>query len=245
MQIAYPTLKTHITHALKICKHEFLMSRILLIIVCIIMAINLLIFINSNPHSNTFYILLTIQYCAFLVCGITYVLSAAISFYQGIFGKQAYLTHALPVNIETIIGAKIFIYFLWFLVIFAALIFTLYVGTNSVSFIQELLRLLKVNWNRIWILIALFMLSVLQEIVFIFMVVALVHRKKTYTLLIGILTYFGIKVLLLIFSGILLNFLLDEMMITTSWLLLYIYEIALLCVFYFICHRIIKYKLQL
>ena len=243
MQIVKTPLKTHISHALKICKHEFLMSRILLIIVCIIMAINLLIFINNNPHSAAFFILIVIQWFAFCICSITYVLSAAISFYQGVFGKQAYLTHALPVSIESIIGAKILIYFLWFLVIFAAFIFTLYAGTKSIASIQNLLVLFQDA--LMWKIIPFFILSVLQEIVFIFMVVALVHRKKTYTLFIGILTYFGIKVVLLIFIGVLSNLLPDEIDENTALLLLYLYNILLLCLFYFICHRIIKYKLAL
>ncbi len=243
MQIVKTPLKTHISHALKICKHEFLVSRILLIIVCIIMAINLLIFINNDPHSVAFFILIVIQWFAFFICSITYVLSAAISFYQGVFGKQAYLTHALPVSIESIIGAKILIYFLWFLVIFAAFIFTLYAGTKSIASIQNLLVLFQDA--LMWKIIPFFILSVLQEIVFIFMVVALVHRKKTYTLFIGILTYFGIKVVLLIFIGVLSSLLPDEIDENTALLLLYLYNILLLCLFYFICHRIIKYKLAL
>ena len=245
MQIAKTPLKTHISHALKICKHEFLMSRILLIIVCIIMVINLLILINNDPHSATFFILIGIQYFAFFICSITYVLSAAISFYQGVFGKHAYLTHALPVSIESIIGAKILIYFLWFLVIFAAFVFALYAGTSGISSIHDLLVFFKKTLDFIWRLIPLFILSVLQEIVFIFMVVALVHRKKTYTLFIGILTYFGIKVLLLILFGILSNLMPDNIEENTILLLLYLYNILLLCLFYFICHRIIKYKLAL
>ncbi|TLE11101.1 hypothetical protein [Helicobacter bilis] len=243
MQIAKTPLKTHISHALKICKHEFLMSRILLIIVCIIMAINLLIFINNDRHSATFYILIVIQWFAFFICSITYVLSAAISFYQGVFGKHAYLTHALPVSIESIIGAKILIYFLWFLVIFAAFIFALYAGTSGISQVGDLLALFQDA--LVWKIIPFFILSVLQEIVFIFMVVALVHRKKTYTLFIGILTYFGIKVLLLILFGILSNLMPDNIEENTILLLLYLYNILLLCLFYFICHRIIKYKLAL
>ena len=243
MQIAKTPLKTHISHALKICKHEFLMSRILLIIVCIIMAINLLILINNDRHSATFYILIVIQWFAFFICSITYVLSAAISFYQGVFGKHAYLTHALPVSIESIIGAKILIYFLWFLVIFAAFIFALYADTSGISQVGDLLALFQDA--LVWKIIPFFILSVLQEIVFIFMVVALVHRKKTYTLFIGILTSFGIKVLLLILFGILSNLVPDNIEENTILLLLYLYNILLLCLFYFICHRIIKYKLAL
>ena len=242
MQIVKPTLKTHVTHALKICKYEFLMSRILLIIVCIITFINILLLMQTDRNTATFIILVFMQYFSFFVCSIAYLFSAAISFYQGIFGKHAYLTHALPISLETIICSKILIYFLWFLVIFASFIFTLYASANyTFTSLYDLLGGMSVLH-----LIAIILLSVLQEIVFIFMIVSLVHRKKTYTMLTGILTYFGIKILLIIISSTLLQGYLQNINETSTLLIVYyIYQFLLIALFYFICHRIIKYKLSL
>ncbi len=253
MQIVKPTLKTHIAHALKICKHEFLMSRVLVIIVCILIGIDILILFTWDTRSSkTLFILsyglLIMQYFTFFICGITYVLSAAISFYQGIFGKQAYLTHALPVYIETIICAKILVYFLWFLIIFSVFILTIYIFAMKNN----------IAWNSfvslhsfIWFII-MFVILILQEIVYIFMVVALVHRKKSYTLFIGILVYFTIKILIMIVGSLLFSLLLklDFMQaysntFINTFIPICCFNVVLLLLFYFVCHRIIKYKLSL
>lgn len=249
MQIEKYTLKTHISHALKICKHEFFMSRILLIIVFIIAFINLLLLMCNKTDTTLFFILVLIQFFALIVCSIAYLLVVAISFYQGIFGKHAYLTHALPIRLETIICSKILICFLWFLVIFASLIFTIYAITNGTSFMDGFYYVSHSLGDKSHILafhaIFLTILSALEEIVFIFMVVAIVHRKKTYMLLIGILTYFFIKILLLIIVAILMQFLPDTI---NSDVLIYVYyvcHILLILLFYSVCYMIIKYKLSL
>lgn len=248
MQIEKITLKTHVFHALKICKYEFLMSRILLIIVCIITFINILL-LSVDKNAPTFIILIAMQYFAFIVCSIAYLLSAAISFYQGVFGRNAYLTHSLPISLETIICSKILIYFLWFLVIFISFIFAVYAGIDKTSFKHSLIYFLNADnkgaWNFVLHATTLTLLTALEEIIFIFMVVALVHRIKTYTLLIGILTYFGIKTLLLIAGSVLQGFLPDTMDTSDLVTRYYLCQLLLIALFYFVCHRIIKYKLSL
>lgn len=249
MQIVKPTLKTHILHALKICKYEFLMSRILIVIVCIINVINILLLLCDDKNTVVFFVLIFMQYFSFFVCGIAYLLSAAISFYQGVFGRQAYLTHALPISLETIICSKILIYFLWFLVIFASFIFAIYASASNTYFIDYIIYSFHANNERVWNFtlhfIAFTLLTALEEIVFIFMIVALVHRKKTYTLFIGILTYFGIKILLLIVGSVVEGFLPDRLDTNDLLALYYFGQFLLIVLFYFICHRIIKYKLSL
>lgn len=252
MQGITPSFKSQIHYALKICKHEFLASRILGVIVCIIMAFNGLIALFHNTESVAFYGLIMIQSFAFVVCGIAYVLSAAISFYQGIFGRHAPLMHALPVYIETIIGAKILIYFMWSLVLLVAFLMAIYVGFGGTQkWIQVILAVFKAmnsqEWLYFWGIVGSLFLQVLHEIVFIFMVVALVHRIKTYMILVGIVSYFGLKVVLLIievFGAMMLpNSVMENI---GSGLLVYsLYQIFWICVFYFVCHRIIKYNLSL
>lgn len=252
MQGITPSFKSQIHYALKIGKHEFFASRVLGIIVCIIMALNVLIALFYDTQSVAFYGLLMMQYFAFVVCGITYVLSAAISFYQGIFGRHAPLMHALPVYIETIIGAKIFIYFAWSLVLFVVFATTIYVGFGGTERWIQMIRAVYENmdsqdWLYLWGVIGFLLLCVLHEIVFIFMVVALVHRIKTYRILVGIVSYFGLKIVLLII-GIFITMMVPDGMTEGFGSTLFfsaLYQVFWICVFYFVCHRIIKYNLSL
>ena len=97
---------TFLYNIVKICKHEFLMSRILVVISLIIALCIVLLALSSNGKMLYYSSIIIFTSFAFLIFGISYFLSIAMSFYHGIFGKYAYLTHSLPITLDSILFAK-------------------------------------------------------------------------------------------------------------------------------------------
>ncbi len=228
--------------SVKICKHEFLSSRILLIITIIISVFNLLIMI-SKENNIVYALLILMQIFTFSIFFITYVLTAAISFYHGVFGKYAYFTHSLPIHLDSIIISKIFVFLLWAFI--GILEFgLLFVVTKTYDNLLNRLNVIT-NLDTLEYML-IFLILTLSELIYIFMITAIIHRKKTYTLLFGILTYFGIKILLMIIFA-LISSLFNDIAIeyNNGKTMFYLVNIFLTILYYSICRYIIKNKLSL
>lgn len=228
---------TFLYNIVKICKHEFLMSRILVVISLIIALCIVLLALSSNGKMLYYSSIIIFTSFAFLIFGISYFLSIAMSFYHGIFGKYAYLTHSLPITLDSILFAKIFVFMLWSLVLIAescALGFVLY---NSV----EYFKILKINISDILFAICNWFSWTLFEITYIFMITALVHRKKSFLFLHGIIIYFAIKILL----SIILIIFIDKTNIDITRNIYIIMPLVCSIVWYMVCKYILVYKLNL
>ncbi|RDU64049.1 hypothetical protein CQA53_08190 [Helicobacter didelphidarum] len=242
------TLVQSLKDAWKVCKHEFLMSRYLvlssgIILLCIVC----LAPFEINGYENklfvgTIYVLL---FFAFIIFAFSYFFSAAISFYQGIFGKNAYLTHSLPISLDAMLFAKIFIFLLWALIGGCEMIFLLWI-IKPISWTSMLFEMDIEDLEIVLFAIAQWISTTLFEITYIFMIAALIHRKKTFTMFYGILLYFLIKVALAILFAVIISSLpqLDHLSHARLWFTL-VPIILLSILWYGICRVIIKNKLAL
>ncbi len=226
--------------SMKICKYEFLNSRVLLIVSIILTLLNLLVYIGKSGNNITYALLIIIQVFSFVTFAIAYVLSAAISFYHGVFGRHAYLTHSLPIDLDSMIVSKIFVFMLWALVgfiEFGLFVFALSSGYDLIE--QELMNIYNIKYY------VLALCNVLSELIYIFMIVAIIHRKKTHTLFFGFVTYFGIKVVLLILVASILAIMDDTIQTEHATMVSYCFTTLCIIVYYYVCRYIIKNKLSL
>ncbi|RDU73352.1 hypothetical protein CQA66_01410 [Helicobacter aurati] len=238
---------SHITNGLKICKYEFLMSRILVILAIICTLLNICLFLSYNAQASThnevsISIIVLLQIFAFMVFLIAYYLSAAISFYQGVFGKNAYLTHSLPILLDSILFSKILVFFLWACVGLAEFsLFCLILNDNN-----DMIGRFFFYGPDLFHICMFWFWTIFSEITYIFMIAAIVHRKKTYTMVYGIVTYFAIKTLLFIIVVYITDYMLSERF--NPDFTMFIYEALLIVssvLYYLVCRWIIKNKLSL
>lgn len=241
----------------KICKYEFLMSRVLLILTCILtILIALLIPFNKEDHPSILATLGTIIYLGFMVFVVSYFLSAAISFYHGIFGRNAYLTHSLPISLDAMIIGKILIFSLWACVFILELIFLDFVTGRIVM--QGLIALFEYNFlsavEAYTFMFALWFSSMLVQLTYIFMIATLVHSKRSYIVVWGIVYYFGISTIFSIVFGIIAAVITynfwewlfnGEDMMIKLWCFMVLPCVVLSLVFYFICRVIISKRLSI
>lgn len=241
----------------KICKYEFSMSRVLLILTILITALITCFFPfreGVNDSGTIVTTLSVILFFAFMIFGVSYFLSAAISFYQGIFGRTAYLTHSLPISLDAMLLGKIFIFVLWAFVFILELVY-LDIVLNSNVMANSFEFLMRGDFSDFFGMNVLFFTCwlgfVLFEITYIFMIATLVHTKRTFVIVWGIFYYFGIKVLLSIIYSVIMAFLpvgfyewsMNNVMNFWIAFILPIYILSL--IWYFICRTIIQNKLSL
>ena len=240
-------------NAFKIFKHEFLMSRAMVILSIALLAFigMLSLAINNNSGDLALTSLILICFYAFGVLVVTYFIVAIISFYHGVFGKNAYLTHSLPVGIDSIILSKIFVFTFWgAVIIFEFCLFAICLaGLNRYtdSGFSYLYRELG-GMDGIIKTIVFYLFSLLNEIIYVFMIVAIVHRKKSWTLVYGIVIYFAIKILIiLIYVFFIYNIISNgiSMEFFTGYYMFIVSIIILSLIFYFITRYIITRKLVL
>ena len=237
---------------LKIIKHEFFMSRILIILSAILAAMSLLsMFMSEDTKGGVVVAFSLIAFFAFGIFGIAYFLSAAGSFYHGIFGKNAYLTHSLPISLDSILLGKVLVFVLWAFVPMALLFAFDFLHGGNVT--TEVLRMVQLNNRQTYLYTGFLSIicMILHEITYIFMIAALVHKKKTHVMIWGIVYYFGIKVALnIIFSAVILNMPesiienLDEGSVSIQTLAI-LPQLILAAIYYIISRNIIKKSLSL
>lgn len=243
----------------KICKYEFSMSRILLIITAVVSIFITLLNImrNGNISGVVEFTLGVLIFFSFLIFSVCYLLSVAISFYQGIFGRTAYLTHSLPISFNAILLGKTFVFLLWALVFLMELVYLdLATGARvTLDLIWDYDNIGLASATGIYCYIVTFWLIwLLAEIMYIFMIATLVHKKKTYVFAWGIMYYFGIKIALCIVFVIItisLPYSFYEWLsepdniFVNQWIITELPPAIMAVVFYFICMKIIRDRLSI
>ncbi|STQ86642.1 hypothetical protein LS73_002925 [Helicobacter muridarum] len=241
---------------IKICKHEFLLSRSLVIITIISTALNiLLILLNNTPikeQETLIGIIILLQFFTLGTFVVAYYFSSAISFYHGLFGRNAYLTHSLPVSLNVILISKISIFMLWAcvgcieLLLFLACIDKIFYDkllTNwiiSISYAKATSQYSNMGEFFSYLSLYYFLLA-LSELTLIFMVAAIVHRIKSYTMIYGIIVFFIIQAIAFSFIGAVTEITSNIKQIAIECVML----MTLSLIYYFICQWIIKNKLSL
>ncbi|MWV61840.1 hypothetical protein DCO58_07405 [Helicobacter saguini] len=242
----------------KICKYEFSMSRILVIITAVLtLFISLCFMMNENTQTAIKTTIGALIFFSFLIFLVSYFLSIAISFYQGIFGRTAYLTHSLPISLDAMLLGKTLIFVLWALVFFLELVF-LDVATGGrvlISVVETYEVIGVASSTAMYSYLVCFWLScLLAEIMYIFMIATLVHRKKTYVFVWGIMYYFALKIALSIITSLVAINLPDSFYMWLSEPTDLVWHLALVSiippvffalVFYFICRKIIRDNLSI
>lgn len=179
----------YLRQALKICKYEFFMSRPLLLLgaFLVILACCSVFFDHDfGDFESSFSIIMG---CAYLGFTAFYYFSITTSLYHGFFGRNALLTHSLPVSLDSVLLAKIGIFTLWSFI--AALSFYVsYHVSLDFSGIES------VRDTTFVILIALS--GIVFEITYVFAITAIVSLLHSFRVIVGIILYFGCKILFLV-----------------------------------------------
>lgn len=234
----------------KICKYEFLMTRVLLILTCVLAVLIALFPLAKDENTIVFAVLGSLIYLGNLLFVVSYFLSAAISFYHGIFGRNAYLTHSLPISLDAMIIGKILVFLLW-TGVFGALQIFLDIASGTFLFLN-----FGYTMNYAYAIMGVVWCAfTLAQLTYIFMIATLVHSRRSYTIVWGIVYYFGISMLLLICFGMIIGMIPDEFWevivnntgntILSALCVIVLPLVALSLVFYFICRVIINRKLSI
>ena len=223
-----------IVKMLKICKHDFLESRALIIMAIILTCANILFLLNdeSSPFLIFAFILLLPLFAVSCYFGM------ASNFHKKVFGKEAYFTHSLPVSIDCLLISKIIVFSIWELIIIA----------ETVVPIIILARKFDIYYEEAIYQLILSICTGLADTVLVFAIVSIVHKAK-HPSSIGILIYIATKIALMSMIAAIVKHnasdsfgILDLQSIAFS---IFIFDLAIIIASYALCRWIINNKLSL